>query len=172
MVFESMFDNPFFVNLWIHMSISYTLWCVCQSSCLNLFLNCFLLSATATHDICMTLTVHQKKQFPYHDFIRNMLVIIHPKRDFISNWYSLPSLRIIFDYQCIPFSTIFILYIKVLWWCRYDEDEKTVVSRIWEIFRGWYMILILFNTFTVIPSLKLSYPPKYISITLLRIAHK
>ena len=89
MVFESMFDNPFFVNLWIHMSISYTLWCVCQSSCLNLFLNCFLLSATATHDICMTLTVHQKKQFPCHDFIRNMLVIIHPKRDFVSNWYSL-----------------------------------------------------------------------------------
>ena len=128
------------------MSISYTLWCVCQSSCLNLFLNCFLLSATATHDICMTLTVHPKKQFPYHDFIRNMLVIIHPKRDFVSNWYALwprmrfilhrrtgiHSLRAIFDYQCIPFSTLFTLYLKVLWWCHYDEDEKTVVSQIWE----------------------------------------
>ena len=91
-----MFGNPFFVNIWIHISISYTLWCVCQSSCLNLFLNCFLLSATATHDICMTLTVHQKKQFPYHDFIRNMLVIIHPKTDFVSNWYSLlPRMRFI-----------------------------------------------------------------------------
>ena len=96
MVLELMFDNPFFVNLWIHISISYTLWCVCQSSCLNLFLNCFLLSATATHDICMTLTVHQKKQFPYHDFIRNMLVIIHPKRDLVSNWNSLwPTMRFI-----------------------------------------------------------------------------
>ena len=156
MVLESMFDNPFFVNIWIHMSISYTLWCVCQSSCLNLFLNCFLLSATATHDICMTLTVHQKKQFLYHDFIRNMLVIIHPKRDFVSNWYSLwprlrfilpwfppariHSLRIIFDYQCIPFSTIFIWYLKVLWQCRYDEDDRLQLIKYGKYFVDvtWY----------------------------------
>ena len=88
------------------------------------------------------------------------------------HWTGIHSLRAIFDYQCIPFSTHFIAYLKVLWWCRYNEDEKTVVSQIWEIFRGCYMNLILFNTFIVIPSLKSLYPPKYISITLLGIAHK
>ena len=107
MVSQLMFDNPFFVNLWRHMSISYTLWCVCQSSCLNLFLNCFLLSATATHDICMTLTVHQKKQFPYHDFIRNMLVIIHLKTDFASNWYSLNGYTFIKSNIWLSMYTIF-----------------------------------------------------------------
>ena len=36
--------NLFSVKLWIHERMLYALWCVCQSSCLNLFPNCFAVS--------------------------------------------------------------------------------------------------------------------------------